>query len=76
MDKVTHAFDMFLQEYPLCYGYWKKYADATLKHLGIPSAVEVYERGVLAAPYSVDLWTHYLAFKVAKTGDNAEDVRS
>jgi pre-mRNA-processing factor 39 len=31
LDKLTPIFDGFLAEYPLCYGYWKKYADHTMR---------------------------------------------
>lgn len=70
MEKIVLVFDEFLKEYPLCYGYWKKYADATTRHLGLPSAINIYERGLAAVPYSVDLWIHFLTFRMTKTNED------
>ncbi|CAM6049368.1 unnamed protein product, partial [Sphagnum compactum] len=33
--KIQAAYDTFLAEFPLCYGYWKKYADHEVR-LGTP----------------------------------------
>lgn len=63
--KLREVYDSFFAEYPLCFGYWKKYADAELRHTSVEAAAAVYERGVAAVPYSVDLWGHYAAFKQA-----------
>jgi len=67
---------MFLQEYPLCYGYWKKYADSALKHRGIEAAIGIYERGLEAVHNSVDLWCHYLTFRMTKATDDPPVTRS
>lgn len=72
-------FDAFLTEYPLCYGYWKKYADAEARHAAVTgdtSPVQaIYERGVAATPLSADLWAHYAAFSKAAPGAQPSDVR-
>jgi hypothetical protein len=53
--KIQAAYDTFLAEFPLCYDYWKKYADHEAR-LGTPEKiVEVYERVVKAVTYSVDI---------------------
>ena len=75
MHKIAEVFDAFLQAYPLCYGYWKKYADATMRHLGLSAATEVYERGLASVPYSVDLWGHYITFRMTKSSDEPEAIR-
>ncbi|KNC82045.1 hypothetical protein SARC_05662 [Sphaeroforma arctica JP610] len=54
------AFGKFLSYFPLCFGYWKKYADLEHKLAGIAGVTSVYEQGVAAIPQSVDLWVHYL----------------
>lgn len=87
--KLRTVYDAFLAEFPLCYGYWKKYADAEARlgaaligDDGDPSAANVvhacvgavYERGVAAIPYSVDLWTHYCTFAIGQRHDG-ETVR-
>ena len=66
-------YDAFLAEYPLCYGYWKKYADAEAKYVSLEEASNVYDRGVAAVPYSVDLWGHYAMHK-QKAGAPVEEV--
>lgn len=72
--KLGDVYDGFLAEYPLCFGYWKKYADAQLRLASPEAAAAVYERGVAAVPYSVDFWAHYAAFRQSN-GASAEDVR-
>ena len=38
-ENAREAFDAFLERYPYCYGYWKKYADLE-KKTDDPSKVE------------------------------------
>lgn len=72
--KIEKAYDAFLGEFPLCYGYWKKYSDHEAK-LGSPEKiVDVYERAVKAVTYSVDIWMHYSAYAMEKL-DNPEMTR-
>lgn len=71
---LREVYDEFLDSYPLCYGYWKKYADIQLKHGSVEDAKAVYERGVLAISNSIDLWLAYSNFLQANTA-SAEDVR-
>ena len=68
LDKLETVYDGFLAEYPLCYGYWKKYADANGRHGGDPTLI--YERGVGAMPYSVDMWTHYIQHLLGTSADS------
>lgn len=73
--KIEKAYDVFLGEFPLCYGYWKKYADHETK-LGSPEkTVDVYERAVKSVTYSVDIWMHYCAYAMEKF-DSPENTRS
>ena len=61
-DDVQHirsAYDAFLAEFPLCYGYWKRYAEAERRHGSNEAAAAVLERGVAATPYSTELWVAY-----------------
>ncbi|CAL8466906.1 g6442 [Coccomyxa elongata] len=73
--KLREVYDGFFAEYPLCFGYWKKYADAENRYTSPEAAVAVYERGVAAIPYSVDLWGHFASFKQT-IGASTEDVQS
>ncbi len=72
--KLREVYDAFFAEYPLCFGYWKKYADAENRCTSPEAAVAVYERGVAAIPHSVDLWGHYASFKQT-IGASTEDVQ-
>nr|DAD37614.1 TPA_asm: hypothetical protein HUJ06_008255 [Nelumbo nucifera] len=62
MGKISLVYDSFLSEYPLCYGYWKKYANHMARLNTIDKAVEVYERAVQSATYCVNLWVEYCSF--------------
>ena len=66
ITRIRQVYDAFLKDFPLCFGYWKKYADAELKHTSVEAAVRVYERGVAAIAYSADLWGQYAVFKQDK----------
>jgi len=61
--KLGETYDGFLAAFPLCYGYWQKFADAEARFRGAEAAQAVYERGVAAIPNSIDLWLHYCQFK-------------
>ncbi|XP_058094873.1 pre-mRNA-processing factor 39-1-like isoform X3 [Magnolia sinica] len=67
--KIQKVYDAFLAEFPLCYGYWKKYADHEARLGAIDKVVEVYERAVQAVTYSVDIWLHYCMFAISTYGD-------
>jgi pre-mRNA-processing factor 39 len=74
LARIEKVYDAFLAEFPLCYGYWKKYADHEAK-LGSPEKiVDVYERAAKAVTYSVDIWMHYSAYAMEKL-DNPQMTR-
>ena len=76
LEVGREVFNTFLDRYPYCYGYWKKYADFE-KRNGTPERVyEVFEEGVRAIPLSVDLWIHYLAHVKVVSKDEPETVRA
>ena len=57
------------------YGYWKKYAElvrALENNLG--SVIAVYEKGVNAVLYSVDLWASYCIY-VAENSNDLTQIR-
>ncbi|XP_042274613.1 pre-mRNA-processing factor 39 isoform X1 [Thunnus maccoyii] len=54
------ALEAFLARYPLCYGYWKKFADLERRAGYNNKAEEVCVQGLQAIPLSVDLWIHYI----------------
>ncbi|PSR94890.1 Pre-mRNA-processing factor like [Actinidia chinensis var. chinensis] len=67
--KIRKVYDAFLAEFPLCYGYWKKYADHEARLGSIEKVVEVYEQAVQGVTYSVDIWLHYCVFAMSTYGD-------
>ncbi|XP_061961590.1 pre-mRNA-processing factor 39-1-like isoform X2 [Populus nigra] len=67
--KIRKVYDAFLGEFPLCYGYWKKYADHEARLGFVDKFVEVYERAVLGVTYSVDIWLHYCMSAISMYGD-------
>ncbi|ESQ44610.1 hypothetical protein EUTSA_v10003154mg [Eutrema salsugineum] len=67
--KLRKVYDAFLAEFPLCYGYWKKYADHEARVGAMDKVVEVYERAVQGVTYSVDIWLHYCIFAINTYGD-------
>ncbi|CAN8311187.1 unnamed protein product [Cochlearia groenlandica] len=74
ITKVRKVYDAFLAEFPLCYGYWKKYADHEARVGAMDKVVEVYERAVQGVTYSVDMWLHYCVFAINTYGDS-ETIR-
>ncbi|KAF5822069.1 putative tetratricopeptide-like helical domain superfamily [Helianthus annuus] len=67
--KIRKVYDTFLAEFPLCYGYWKKYADHEARLGYMDKVVEVFERAVHGVTYSVDMWLHYCVFAINTYGD-------
>lgn len=53
-------FDTYLKRFSLCFGYWKKFADLEKKWSLDSRSIEIYEKGVLEIPLSVDLWMYYI----------------
>ncbi|XP_031482561.1 pre-mRNA-processing factor 39-1 isoform X1 [Nymphaea colorata] len=74
VSKIRRVYDAFLAEFPLCYGYWKKYADHEARLATVDKIVEVYERAVLAVTYSVDIWLHYCTFAIS-TYEDPDTIR-
>jgi len=74
---VGNAFTDFLDKYPLCYGYWDKYAETMARLVDKRAAVEVYKRGTQSIPLSIDLWISYVSYlkSVMETGDMEENQK-
>ncbi|KAL6505253.1 hypothetical protein OROGR_025070 [Orobanche gracilis] len=67
--KIRKVYSTFLTEFPLCYGYWKKYADHEARLSSLDKVAEVYEQAVQGVTYSVDMWLHYCVFAIGTYGD-------
>ncbi|KAK3150830.1 hypothetical protein QOZ80_3AG0238360 [Eleusine coracana subsp. coracana] len=72
--KIQKVYDSILAEFPLCFGYWKKYADHEARLDGANKVIEVYERAVLAVTYSVEIWYNYCQFAIS-TYDDPDIIR-
>ena len=70
LPSLEQAYDEFLGEFPLCFAYWKRYADCVVKVTkDASSGRAVYQKAVAAGPHSVELWLAYVAFMNASFPD-------
>ncbi|KAK6932258.1 hypothetical protein RJ641_001882 [Dillenia turbinata] len=74
IEKICLVYDSFLAEFPLCYGYWRRYAGHKMRLCTVDKVIEVFERAVESATYSVHLWVDYCTFCVSAFEDPS-DVR-
>ncbi|KAL6646426.1 hypothetical protein ACP70R_018034 [Stipagrostis hirtigluma subsp. patula] len=56
IDVISLVYHGFLLQFPLCHGYWIKYAAHKARLCTYGDVVEVYEQAIQAIPHSVDLW--------------------
>ncbi|XP_011309435.1 pre-mRNA-processing factor 39 isoform X2 [Fopius arisanus] len=59
-EAAREAYEKFLERYPYCYGYWRKYADYEKKKGNPDNVQKVFDQGLNAISLSVDLWLHYI----------------
>ncbi|KAF9921905.1 hypothetical protein FBU30_008026 [Linnemannia zychae] len=71
---VRVLYDAFLEKFPLCFGYWKKYSDLEFLSRGVEGAIEIFERGVKGIANSVDLWVQYCTFIMEHKADSREEI--
>ncbi|XP_050290159.1 pre-mRNA-processing factor 39-2-like [Quercus robur] len=74
IKKICLVYDSFLSEFPLCYGYWRKYADHKTRLCTVDKVVEIFERAVQSATYSVGVWVDYCTFSMSVFEDSS-DIR-
>ncbi|PQM37346.1 uncharacterized protein Pyn_39710 [Prunus yedoensis var. nudiflora] len=74
VEKISSVYDSFLSEFPLCHGYWRRYADHKARLCSVDKVVHVFERAVQSATYSVPLWVDYCNFAMAAFEDPS-DIR-
>lgn len=74
-DKIRQVYNAFLAEFPLCYGYWNKYAEyERLLTASVNTARSIYERALQLFPHSVDLWAHYCTL-IAEHSEDLNEIR-
>ncbi|KAK3148075.1 hypothetical protein QOZ80_3BG0290280 [Eleusine coracana subsp. coracana] len=71
---IRKVFDAFLTLYPLCYKWWKVYADHE-RRVDSQKEVEVYERSTADAPFSVHIWCNYCGFLVSSQASEPDKIR-
>ena len=74
IERICLVYDSFLSEFPLCHGYWRRYADHKIRLSSVGEVVEVFERAVRSATYSVSVWVDYCTFSMVVFED-PDDVR-
>ncbi|XP_062096460.1 pre-mRNA-processing factor 39-2 isoform X2 [Humulus lupulus] len=74
IEKICLVYDSFLSEFPLCHGYWRRYADHKARLCDVDEVVEVFERAVQSATYSVGVWVDYCNFSMLAFEDPS-DIR-
>ncbi|XP_060881476.1 pre-mRNA-processing factor 39 [Metopolophium dirhodum] len=75
IEAAREAYDAFLDLYPYCYGYWRKYADYERKNGTKENCEKVFDRGLKAIPLSVDLWIHYMGYMKSAYPDDEDMIR-
>ncbi|CAK0905927.1 unnamed protein product, partial [Prorocentrum cordatum] len=72
-DDAEALYSDFLEEFPLCWGYWKRLAELVAARRGAAEALAVYERGASVAAPCVDLWLHYCDAARAAVGNGCTE---
>lgn len=73
-NTISLAYDSFLSKFPLCHWHLEKYAYQKSKFCNSQEAVNIYERGVEVAMFSVGFWADYFTFAAACFG-SPMDIR-
>ncbi|KAG0029080.1 hypothetical protein BGZ81_004162 [Podila clonocystis] len=74
ITNVRIIYDAFLNQFPLCFGYWKKYSDIEFMVRGVDGAIEIFERGVTSITNSVDLWVQYCTFVMERKPEDRDGI--
>lgn len=74
LERLRAAYTAFLDVYPLCFGFWKRYAEQEVRHGSIALADAVYEKALMLGHHCVELWSFYTAHAAAHWSVT-EDVR-
>ncbi|KAL0534940.1 hypothetical protein IC582_029244 [Cucumis melo] len=74
IEKISLVYDSFLSEFPLCHGYWRKYAAHKTRLCSADRVVDVFEQAVQSATYSVGIWVDYCSFSISAFEDPS-DIR-
>ncbi|KAL4126695.1 hypothetical protein QTP88_010904 [Uroleucon formosanum] len=75
-EHARMAYSTFLNMYPLCYGYWKKYANFEKINSNMHEFEIVLENGLSAIPISVDLWIYYMTYLRTERYNETSHIRN
>lgn len=75
IEKISLVYDSFLSEFPLCHGYWRKYAAHKTRLCSVDTVVDVFEQAVQSATYSVGIWVDYCSFSISAFEDPSDVSR-
>lgn len=74
VDLARTSYQKLLQQYPLLFNYWIKYADLEFKQGNLHKAEEIYTLALNShLQYCIELWLSFLLFKLNTIASN-EDV--
>lgn len=76
IENAREAYNKFLQLYPYCYGYWRKFADFEKRNKNKEECEAIFMQGLKAIPLSVDLWIHYMTYLKTHHADDVQQIRS
>lgn len=64
LDAIREVFGALLLQWPLCYGYWRKWANKEVEAGNVHNALQTMQDAVTRAPYVHELWAHYCAIAI------------
>jgi len=73
-DLSRDVYRQFLQEFPQCFGYWRKLADYYIAHTTTEEAEAVFKEAFECLPVNVELWVRYCEWKM-QAGNESETRR-
>ena len=69
-DLNIQIYREILQEYPLCFGYWRKLADIYAVQGQEDSVIQVYEEALTYLPVCIEVWAAYCSWKSSKRSED------
>jgi pre-mRNA-processing factor 39 len=72
LSSIREVFPALLEHYPLCFGYWRKWASKE-DHV---KALELLQQAVQHAPYVHEIWTKYCSVAVDSMMYPPHDLRA
>eukprot|EP00475_Leptophrys_vorax_P022387 TRINITY_DN3047_c0_g1_i1.p1 TRINITY_DN3047_c0_g1~~TRINITY_DN3047_c0_g1_i1.p1 ORF type:complete len:625 (+),score=149.60 TRINITY_DN3047_c0_g1_i1:1725-3599(+) len=76
LDAMREAFGALLVEWPLCYGYWRKWSNKEVEAGNVHAALQIMQDAVTRAPFVHELWTHYCTIAIDSRLYDEDSLRS